>query len=48
MCKEAYDDYQRNKRDKEQNHKKFDVLTKRGFRPTNSMDLRVGHIVKVH
>lgn len=48
MCKEAFDDLQRHRRDKEMNLKKHEVLSNNGFRKTNSMDLKVGQIVKVH
>lgn len=30
------------------NTKKFEVLTTNGYKKTNSMDLRVGDIIKVH
>ncbi len=42
MCKEAFDDYQRYRRDKEMNTKKHEVLTNNGFKLMNSMDLKVG------
>jgi hypothetical protein len=42
MCKEAYDDYSRHKRDKEMNTTKYDVLNINGYKPTNSMDVKVG------
>jgi len=48
MCKEAFDDLQRHRRDKDMNLKKHEVLTNNGFKKVNSMDLRVGQIVKVH
>jgi phospholipid-translocating ATPase len=42
MCKEAFDDYQRYRRDKELNTRKHEVLTNNGFKLMNSMDLKVG------
>jgi hypothetical protein len=48
MMKEAFDDFSRNRRDKELNTTKHEVLTHNGFKNTNAMDLKVGHIVKVH
>lgn len=48
MCKEAYDDYQRYRRDKEMNLKKHEVLTSNGYKQMSSMNLKVGHIIKVH
>jgi len=49
MMKEAYDDFQRFRRDKEMNNKKHEVLTRNaeGFKTITSQSLKVGHIVKV-
>jgi phospholipid-translocating ATPase len=48
MCKEAFDDYSRHRRDKEMNTTKYEVLTGNGYKDTNSMELKVGQIIKVH
>ena len=48
MIKEAYDDYQRFRRDKEMNLKQHEVLSSNGFKHLSSQNLKVGHIVKVH
>jgi phospholipid-translocating ATPase len=42
MCKEAFDDFQRYRRDKELNTAKIELLTGNGFRLENSMDIKVG------
>ncbi len=42
MMKEAYDDYQRCKRDKEANSAHYTVLTERGRQIVTSAELRVG------
>jgi len=36
------------RRDKELNNTKYEVLSQTGFKLTNSMDLKVGQICKVH
>jgi phospholipid-translocating ATPase len=48
MCKEAFDDFQRYRRDKDMNLKKHEVLTSNGFKMMYSQDLKVGQIIKVH
>ena len=48
MCKEAFDDVQRYRRDKELNTKKHEILTNTGYKTITSQNLRVGQIVKVH
>jgi hypothetical protein len=40
--KEAFDDFQRYRRDKEMNTTKHEILTHNGFEKINSMDLKVG------
>lgn len=50
MMKEAYDDFQRFRRDKEMNNKKHQILSTRspdGYKTISSQQLKVGHIVKV-
>ena len=50
MLKEAYDDFQRFRRDKEMNNKKHQILSTRspdGYKTISSQQLKVGHIVKV-
>ena len=47
MCKEAYDDYMRMKRDKELNNFTYPVMTLHNYTDTKSEDLRVGMIVKI-
>ena len=42
MMKEAFDDFQRYRRDKDMNLKQHEVLTGKGFKQTFSMDLKVG------
>jgi phospholipid-translocating ATPase len=42
MLKEAFDDFQRNRRDKELNTTKHEVLGHSGFRLINAMDIKVG------
>lgn len=48
MCKEAYDDYKRFKRDKEANLTIYRVLGQNGFIDVHSSDLKVGMIVEVN
>jgi phospholipid-translocating ATPase len=49
MLKEAFDDFKRFSRDKEMNNKKHEILMYSGAVKTiSSMNLKVGHIVKVH
>jgi phospholipid-translocating ATPase len=50
MMKEAYDDFQRFRRDKEMNNKKHQILSAKspsGYISISSQQLKVGHIVKV-
>ncbi len=48
MLKEAFDDFQRHRRDKEMNQKEHEILTNNGFKKISSAQLKVGQIVKVH
>jgi len=48
MCKEAFDDYMRMKRDKEMNNTVFPVLNQQSeFQDVKSQDIKVGMIIKV-
>lgn len=47
MLKEAHDDFQRYRRDKEMNEKQHEILTKKGYKNISSQRMKVGHIVKV-
>ena len=48
MLKEAYDDIQRYRRDKDLNQKKHEIIVNNTFKWIYSQDLRIGHIVKVN
>ena len=48
MLKEAYDDYQRYKRDWEANRALYTVLTERGRLLVTSAELRVGQLIEVN
>lgn len=45
--KEAYDDYERYKRDKEANSSKYRILRGNRFESISSADLKVGDIIEV-
>ncbi len=45
MMKEAYDDYNRKKRDEETNTQKYTLLRKTGKEEVMSMDIKVGDII---
>lgn len=47
MMKEAYDDYNRKKRDEETNTQKYTLLRKTGKEEVMSMDIKVGDIIEV-
>ncbi|EFA84483.1 ATPase [Heterostelium album PN500] len=47
ILKEAYDDFQRYRRDKEANSQHYQRLTKNGFISIPSSDIKVGHFIKV-
>jgi phospholipid-translocating ATPase len=48
MCKEAFDDYMRMKRDKELNNTVFPMLNQQSeFQDVKSQDIKVGMIIKV-
>ncbi|CAG8744771.1 13986_t:CDS:2 [Gigaspora rosea] len=48
MGKEAYDDWKRYKRDRENNSQKYQVLTRDGIKNVPSSKLRVGDFVKIY
>lgn len=45
--KEAWDDFQRYRRDREANHQKFKKLTPQGFVELSSSEIQVGHIIQI-
>lgn len=47
LFKEAYDDYNRKKRDQETNNQPYTLLEKTGTKEILSKDLKVGHIIEV-
>jgi len=48
ILKEAWDDFQRYRRDKEMNNKKHEKLTRNGIKMTTSAKMKVGDIIKVN
>ncbi|CAG8498992.1 13491_t:CDS:10 [Ambispora leptoticha] len=48
ISKEAYDDWKRYKRDKENNSQKYQILTKNGIELVPSSRIRVGDMVIIH
>jgi phospholipid-translocating ATPase len=47
MCKEAYDDYMRMKRDRDLNNFTYPVLSVHEYAETKSEDIKVGMIVQI-
>ena len=47
MLKEAYDDYQRYKRDKEANSSLYSIVSEKGLSGVRSAELEVGQVIQI-
>jgi len=49
LAKEAWDDFQRYRKDKELNNTKFEYLNSKGqWKMKSSANLKVGNLIKIH